>query len=147
MSSKAQRERIAGLSAGIVAFRRDPNIEPCVYCGVAANSIDHVPPREAREGILAAGLGRRYPFFEVHACRECNSVLGSRGLWTLTARREYIKRALRRRYAEFLRIPDWDDSELAQLEPTMRDYVLNGLAIRDFTRERITYAEPMVKRR
>jgi hypothetical protein len=144
--SQRSRDRLAMLAAGVAARRRNQDLAPCVYCGVAANSIDHVPPQSARPRLLELGLERKYPFFEVEACRECNSALGARGLWTLVARRDYIKKFLRRRYRGFLNIPDWTDTELAQLSPMMLEYTLNGIAIRDFTRDRISYAEPMAKK-
>lgn len=143
--SARQRIRMDSLYRQAIDMRRYEGVDPCVYCGVVGNSIDHVPPRSARERIVALGLKHQYPFYEVRACRECNSVLGARGLWTLTSRRDYIKKTMRRRYADILRIPDWTDSELAQMSEGMRGYVLNGIYVRDFIKERIAYSEPMLK--
>jgi len=106
---------------------------------MAANSIDHVPPRVARATLVAQGLVARYPFIEVHCCVECNSTLGARPLWTLGARKRYIKQALRRRYGAILRLPNWTDAELAQMSDRMRDYILDGLKVRDFIEARISF--------
>jgi hypothetical protein len=143
--SSRQRARMSQLVDEVRELRRLVDVEPCVYCGVAANSVDHVPPRAARDRIVSLGLAHRYPFHEVPACRECNSVLGARGLWTLTERRDYIKKALRRRYSDILRIPDWSDSELAQVSPAMRGYILDGLYVRDFVKARVAYQQPMLR--
>lgn len=93
--------------------------------------------------MVELGLAGRYPFFEVPSCLECNSLLGARGLWRFTERRDYIKKRLRRRYADILRIPDWTDTELAQLDPGLRGFVLEGLYVREFIWQRLSYYEPM----
>jgi hypothetical protein len=93
-----------------------------------ADSVDHVPPRAARPQIIALGLASRYPFQEVPACRECNSALGYAGPWHLAQRKVWIKRWLRRRYAKYLRIPMWTDSELGRLGPQFQQFVIAGLA-------------------
>lgn len=139
--SAARQQRMAQLVVQAQAARRVEGIDPCVYCGAAGTTVDHVPPQSARSRILEFGLVARYPFQEVRACGECNSVLGARGLWTLTERRRFIKQALRRRYADVLRIPDWTDTELAQLSNGLRGYVLSGLYVREFVRERVAYRE------
>jgi hypothetical protein len=123
--------------ARAISYRSD--LEPCVYCGVAANTVDHVPPRSARTTIVSLGLVLKYPFVEVPACNECNVLLGARSLWTVTERRAYIKKALRSRYSDVLRIPDWTDSELAQVSASMRSFILNGLFVRDFVRARVAH--------
>ena len=139
--TKAQRDRINRLALDARAMRLYPDADPCAYCGVIANSVDHVPPRSQRDRLVALGLALQYDFFEVPACRECNSVLGARPLWTLRERRAYIKRMLKRRYADVLKIPDWTDSELAQMSPMMQTYILNGIEVREFIRQRVQYHE------
>jgi len=132
--------RIRQLAADARESRWREGFDPCVYCGVIANSVDHVPPRAIRERLVALGLALRYPFVEVPACRECNSVLGARAGWTVSDRRRYVKQALKRRYASVLRIPDWSDTELAQMSPGMQSYIADGLQVRDFIRQRLAFA-------
>lgn len=114
---------------------------PCYYCGVPADSIDHVPPKSVRERIIQSGLSDRYPFVEIDSCRECNAVIGARTLWTLSERKKFIKRALRRRYAKFLRIPEWSPTELMKMgdRSVMRRFIENGIIVRDITLERIKW--------
>jgi hypothetical protein len=108
-----------------------------------AESVDHVPPRAARSRIIEAGLASRYVFLEVDACSECNGLLGSRTLWTLRERKTFIKKALARRYAKFLRIPDWNPSELAMFSERsmLRNYIERGLIVRDIVRQRLKWNE------
>lgn len=68
----------------------ESDVKVCIYCGMSADSIDHVPPRHLRAQLAEIellALGTK----EVDACRECNSALGRRPLLTITERRRYIK--------------------------------------------------------
>ena len=115
--------------------------QSCEYCGQLAETIDHVPPRAARPTLIELGLADRYPFLEVHACHECNCLLGHRPLWTVKQRREFLHKRLAQRYAKYLKIPDWTDRELGTLGRDLQDMTLHGLAVRDFIRARIVYAK------
>jgi NMD protein affecting ribosome stability and mRNA decay len=115
-------------------------VKPCVYCGVPAEAIDHIPPKAYRQFIANQGLGKRYPTIEVETCHECNSLLGVRKLWTVPDRKRFIKGALRHRYAKYLRIPDWDPEELRKIQRGfMLSFIETGLVIRDITRKRISW--------
>ena len=116
---------------------------PCYYCGELATTVDHVPPLSARPNILAFGLAGRYPFTEVPACRDCNCCgLNDRALWTLASRRRFVKQWLRRRYRKYLRIPEWDESEIGRLGPAMQRYVLHGLAMKEQIERRLAWGIP-----
>lgn len=112
----------------------------CEYCGLVSDSIDHVPPRSVRSTLIDLGLASKYPFVEVRACRECNSLLGSRPLWTIFLRRKFIFETLKKRYKIYLEMPDWSDSELEALGYTLKESVLNGLAVRELTKKRLEVA-------
>lgn len=116
-------------------------VEPCTYCGVPAESVDHVPPRAYRLAILAdSALRGRYPFIETPSCCECNSLLGARPLWTIKDRKRFLKGAIRKRYAKYLRIPDWEQGELRELgSGWLRNYVETGLLIREITKQRLSW--------
>jgi hypothetical protein len=120
--------------------QEDVDLEPCTYCGLPANSIDHVPPRSVRKAIREQGMAHWFPFVEVPACRECNSaVLGDRGGWKVESRRAYVKKVLRRRYASILRIPDWTDRELALMSPTLAQHIQAGINARELTIKRLGF--------
>ncbi len=112
----------------------------CEYCGIVADSVDHVPPTSIRPTLVDLGLDLHFPFFEVRACRECNSTLSDRGLWTLGTRRAYIAERLKKRYRRYLEIPDWTPDELMALEERLRKLTIQGLAVRDLTLRRIERA-------
>lgn len=122
------------------AWAYNDSAEMCTYCGVPADTIDHVPPRAYRTYIVNAGLQSKYPFSEVPACHECNSLLSARALWQIKERRHFIAAALTKRYAKYLRIPHRSDQELAATGTWMRKYIETGCLIRDRTKERITHA-------
>jgi hypothetical protein len=111
----------------------------CHYCGLLADTIDHIPPRSVRQTLIDLGLASRYSFIEVRCCHECNSALGARPLWTPRQRKEFIKEWITRRYKKYLNIPDWEDSELGKLGDNLRDATLHGLAVRDLIRFRLKY--------
>jgi len=116
------------------------DLEPCAYCGLPASTIDHVPPQSVRAALVAQNIAHRYKFVEVPACRECNSaILGPRGGWTVVERRNYVKKALRRRYAAVLRIPDWTDRELSEMAAGLAQYIQVGINARELTRQRIEF--------
>jgi hypothetical protein len=112
---------------------------PCRYCGMPADTIDHIPPRAARERLQELGLAARFPDIEVWCCHECNCLLGARALWTIELRKRFVKLALRRKYARFLRIPSWTDAEISRLGPNLKDSVLAGIIMREMIEERLQY--------
>jgi hypothetical protein len=113
--------------------------EPCIYCGVVADTIDHVPPQSARPRIIQMGMVSHYHFRTVPACRECNCALGTRSPWSLVDRKAWVKTWIKRRYARYLTIPDWEPEDLARLGPMLRKFTESGLAIRDVTRKRLAW--------
>jgi|SRR5215471_349074 len=115
------------------------DVTSCVYCGLTADSIDHIPPRSARQEIIHQGLILQYPFIEVDACRECNSALGARSLWTLRERKEYIKKFLRKKYKRLLRTSSWSDSQLGRMSPMMQRYILDSIKNKEIVERRLRH--------
>lgn len=114
---------------------------PCVYCGAISDTIDHIPPQHVR-AFLAEEFGdRRWPFLEVPACRECNCVLGGKALWTVGSRKRFMKEWIRKRYARYLKMPEWSDEEIAGLSHRgeILKTVVYGMAIKKMTRQRLLW--------
>lgn len=113
-------------------------LTPCIYCGMPCDSTDHIPPRHLRDqlvGLDLVALGEK----EVPACRECNSALGRRPLITVLERRGYVKNFLRRKYASYLRIPNWTEEELETFGHDLQGMIRRNLALRDEVRKRLAW--------
>lgn len=76
----------------------------CLYCGVEANVMDHVPPLS-----WIGALGSEFfiekgtPLLLVPSCQECNAILGSFGLFNVNERRAYVASALYERYSSLIK--------------------------------------------
>lgn len=116
----------------------------CYYCGQPADTIDHVVPTSLLDAIrnsgdvgLIAAITERRRKMTVQACRECNLLAGAVYDQTLADRKARIAKRFERRHRRALEMPDWADSELMELSPGLRGYVLNALIERDYLRERL----------
>lgn len=114
------------------------NLTACTYCGVVCDSVDHVPAKRVRGQLIAMGLQNKYQFVEVPCCRECNCALNTRG-FTIPARRELVRLWLQHHYQDILRIPNWTNDELAKLAPSLRNYIIQGVVLREWVLERLAY--------
>lgn len=116
----------------------------CVYCGVLADSEDHVVPRHllSRAGELGLDLSRvmRMRTWTHPACRECNSMLSGRLFATIAERRRAAHAGIRRKYASYLRVPDWTDDELDEMGPKAQREIVAAMAIRDWVRQRLRWS-------
>lgn len=142
---KAMTERRAGKKkycsdvCRAFQWRTGQSATPCRYCGCPADTVDHVPPQSARPILVTHGLQPNYPFIEVDACRECNTLLGNRALWTVPKRKRFIRRALRLRYRRLLRLPAWSPEQLAELGHNMRSFVSAGLIAKAVLLDRLKW--------
>lgn len=119
---------------------------PCYYCGSPADTIDHVVPRSLLVSITDSGVDeltaaamKRSRRMTVPACRECNGLAGAKFHETLAERAEFVRTRLGQRYRKALAMPDWSATELAELAPGLRGYVIAGLIERDLLRRRLRY--------
>lgn len=118
----------------------DVVVTPCTYCGSPADTIDHVPPRSVRSFILATpDLATKFPFLEVDVCRECNTAIGARALWTVPERKAFVKEWLHRRYARVLRLPDWTPTEVEELGDRLRGELERDRILCQWIKQRIAW--------
>jgi hypothetical protein len=117
--------------------------QPCFYCGLPADTIDHVVPqsllqavRDSGEEGLIAAIDERHRRMTVRACHECNSLAGGKYHQRLDERAEYIRKRLAERYRKALAMPDWADTELMGLSERLRNYVISALLRRDLVLRR-----------
>lgn len=103
----------------------------CHYCGQAAETLDHVPPR--------ASWRTDCERFRVPSCNECNCLAGDTFHATFAERAEYIKARLSRRYAKALEQPEWTASELRGMGATMRKAIKQAMALKTLVRSRVAF--------
>jgi hypothetical protein len=133
-------------AAGLLlrSINDDGEAERCYYCGMTADSIDHVIPQSALEQLaddpeaLRVLIGRRRRL-TVPACRECNSLARATTQESLNERRAFVHEAMARKYQQVLATPDWSDTELMELSPALRGRVLILLGSREILRRRIQW--------
>ncbi len=112
----------------------------CAYCGDPATDEDHIPPRSAVASLRTANI--RVFMHTVPSCAECNSaILNRRALWTFAERAAYVADALPQRLAKALACPDWDDEDLEELGPTLRQHVEMSVYRRRWAQDRCDFAE------
>lgn len=118
-------------------------VAACVYCGLSAGTVDHVPPTSIRERLPEIGI--RVRSFTVACCRECNSALGSRGGWTIHERRQYVRVWIAKRYRKYLVMPEWSSADLGALDPRLREDVERALRVKALTLKRLRWRGGVVK--
>ena len=93
----------------------------CVYCGLRAFTRDHLLPRGW------TGDTVRNSVLTVPACGECNSLIGSVALYSITERREFAHTQLRRKHAKVLRRVEYSRDDLREFGPGLRPGIIDGL--------------------
>ena len=115
----------------------------CVYCGEKATELDHVMPLDvgsklattAEETIDALGQGLSL----VPSCSECNRIAGAEPFDLIRDKREYVQNKIRKKYAKYLNQVHWEDWEIDELGPNMKQEVTRSLKLKKITQLRITF--------
>lgn len=106
----------------------------CTYCGIVCDTIDHVVPQHLLKSAESSELDlsgvMRMQRWEVPSCRECNSAIGGKIFKTLAERRKYAKDHIRKKYASYLRTPNWTEEELDELGPNMKREVIRATQVK-----------------
>lgn len=89
----------------------------CVYCGMLANTRDHLLPR------TWTGNAQRSNVLVVPACRECNSAISDQFAPSITGRRETAHAHIRRKHKKLLASERWTKRELRELGTSLRTYI------------------------
>lgn len=58
---------------------------------------------------------------------------------TLRERREYIRQHLRRKYSSYLKMPKWDEDELAELSEKMAEEIRRSASFSEYVKKRVSY--------
>ena len=104
---------------------------PCAYCGMMADTLDHVIPQCKLRDLDALGIERdSNRTWTVHACSECNCALVDRLFRTFAERKAWVKGHYRSKYGEVISAPPWTARELRELGPSLRLAVTNQLEVK-----------------
>lgn len=116
----------------------------CHYCGAPADTKDHIIPvsflRSDRRSGQARSVGET-----VDCCRECNSLLGAKALFTIEERAYEISECLLRRYKKEINAPLWTEDELSELQPTLRKQIKGKQFLRMEVLERVRNASAVAQ--
>lgn len=107
----------------------------CVYCGLLADTRDHLLPR------TWTGEATRKHVLTVPACQQCNSTIADRYLPSITARRRQAQQHIAHKYAALLKMPEWTSEDIAAMGKTLRSTIERGVFDRDLTRARLAWPE------
>jgi len=110
----------------------------CTYCGIPSETLDHIPPISHVQ-YFSDKAKDTFSFFKIPSCLECNSALNSLTLYTVAERKHYIKKHITKKYKKALRVPYWDEEELKELHPTMREEIRKANKQSSWVKERITW--------
>lgn len=113
--------------------------DPCVYCGATSESMDHIPPLRMCEVAVEAETDEGLPFIKVPACMECNRTLQGRPIIPIVDRRKHVKEYLRRKYAKVLKMPRWDEDELADVSEFMAQNIRAASNLSDHIKQRLAW--------
>lgn len=114
-------------------------VNPCYYCGMAADSVDHVVPRTIAERLPEVELVSDIRTYTVPCCRECNCILGPKLYATLADKKHALKKILRKRYKKYLTLPDWTEEDMQELGPTLQPKIRAGQSVKILTQQRLVW--------
>ena len=95
----------------------------CEYCGIEASYHDVILPNH----------------IPVPCCEECYVVISRYPPETLAERRRTVKRYLREKYNTVLNSPEWTETQLAELGPSLRLYIEGSQQLRQFICQRLAW--------
>lgn len=111
----------------------------CVYCGGPNQCRDHVVPA-TQDNTRMYGEDKC-----VACCNECNSLLGSRALYSVKERAGYLAETYSRRYAKVLAMPEWTKEELSEVSPKIQKLVLHNKVLKQIIEDRIKTASRVAR--
>ena len=85
----------------------------CFYCGVPADTRDHVPALNCVESIRAEYINPDTDIIyqKVFACRECNSMASDKRHLDIWERKDWLKKALFQKYKKDIEQIDWYEED------------------------------------
>lgn len=119
-------------AVGLRPVRLDYLPGVCAYCGLAADTRDHLIPRGWSGDTARSGV------FTVPACRECNSAIQDKWAPTIEQRRMIAHEHITRKYSEYVG-RDVSPEELAEYGPNLRSMIEAAMAIGEIMDARLAW--------
>lgn len=116
----------------------------CVYCGERAWSVDHMIPLSHVAAVHAVGMALPANLWIVPACEECNSLAADYVFQTFEERRDHVRASMRRKYASFIRMPEWSSWEISQLAGSTKIDVRNSNKGRERLMRRLDFETRLI---
>ena len=107
----------------------------CFYCDEAPETRDHIPALSWVDVLVNAKHNRRYRYWLVPSCSECNAELHDKALHTIFERACYIEKKLTAKYERKHML--WSKQELAKMSRTMQVAIKAKLAKNNILLDRI----------
>ncbi len=111
----------------------------CIYCGMSANTQDHVIPLSILANLTDIIEIQSY---KVPACNECNTLAGAKYFNSFNEKKEFIRHQLEFKYQKILKIPHWTDDELQEMGSEAQRDIKAYLIKKEIILERIDYTSP-----
>jgi NMD protein affecting ribosome stability and mRNA decay len=109
----------------------------CTYCGILANTLDHVIP------VSYNYVSRKNATYSkqstIPCCNECNSFLSNKWLPTINERVEYLIKKYSSKYHKILSQPDWEDWEINELGESLKIMVKSNIKRKEYILERLSF--------
>lgn len=111
----------------------------CVYCGLPADTYDHVPPL-SRVDDYRALVTHQETYILVSCCRQCNSLLSNSLQENIICRYDVLKIRLRSRLNKHIMKREWTQEEIAQLGPNLKTKIMRAVNLHNRAQERLQYS-------
>ena len=113
--------------------------DSCRYCGVVSCGYDHIPPIAHIERLSDVTDIDQINCRKVPCCKQCNLILGAVLLLTVPERRSHVRTSLRKKYRALLRMPYWDEEELAELDNDLANQIRQWSSFAEYIKKRLGY--------
>lgn len=117
-------------------------ISNCVYCGANEEVREHVVPwswNHSGSRIRQNTRNKKDRNGTVPCCKECNNLASDKVFATIEEKREYISERLEKRYKNILKLPDWSEDELNELDVKLKNHTKLKLLAKQWITNRISY--------
>lgn len=140
MGNRKQDELLGEVRYSMLRVSHSGEWYLCFYCGVPADTVDHVPPLSRISDYEFKRL-KHERYYKVPCCRECNNLAGASLQDNLVARAEHVKDKLSRKYRKHLMAIEWSEDELQELGAVLESKVRQSIIKHHYVSARIEYYE------